>query len=184
MEKNVGSCQTCMKQKSIQDRIILNQTSENLEKLNNTENWNFEIHKFLDFFNVQFNLSEFKSSLRRGKFVHSSIAMCIYTFQEEKLDAIIGNENTHRCRIHPHEAAIFSLGAKGKHLDRFSSISRVELTVEVDEKKEDFSVEISVNFSKEDVAKVKIFTLLKILHICIDFNKKRKICLSLVAVAI
>ena len=100
----------------------------------------------------------------------------LYTFQEEKLDAIIGEENTHRCRIHPHEAAIYSLRAKGKHLDRFSSISKAVLTVEVDEKKEDSSVEIPVNFSKEDVAKVKIFSFCTILRICIDFNKKSMQC--------
>ena len=79
----------------------------------------------------------------------------IYTFQVKKLDAVLGEENTHRCRIHPHEAAIYSLRAKGKKIKRFRSISKAELTVEVDEKKKDISVEIPVNFSKEDLAKVK-----------------------------
>ena len=93
----------------------------------------------------------------KGKFF---TALYFYTFQEEKLDAIIGEENTHRCRIHPREAAIYSLRGEGKHLDRFRSISRAELTVEVEEKKEDSSVEIPVNFSKEDLAKVKILVFL------------------------
>ena len=88
----------------------------------------------------------------QGKIFHSFILI----FQEEKLDAIIGEENTHRCRIHLHEAAIYSLRAEGKNLDRFRSVSKAALTVEVDEKKEDSSVEIPVNFSKEDVAKVQI----------------------------
>ena len=79
-----------------------------------------------------------------------------YTFKEKELDAVFGAENTHRCRIHPHEAAIYSLEAEGKKLEMFRSISRAELTVDVEEKKEDFSVEIPINFSKEDVAKVKI----------------------------
>ena len=92
------------------------------------------------------------------------IPLYLHTFQEEKLDAIIGEENTHRCRIHPHEAAIYSLRAEGKHLDRFRSISKAELTVEVDEKKEDSSVEIPVNFSKKDVAKVK-----KFIFFCVQF---------------
>ena len=74
----------------------------------------------------------------------------------KKLDAVIGEENTHRCRIHSHEVAIFSLQAKGRNLEMFKSVSKAELTVEVDEKKQDSSVEIPVNFSKEDVAKVKI----------------------------
>ena len=78
------------------------------------------------------------------------------------LDAVIGPENTHRCRIHPHEAAIYSLQAEGKNLDRFRSISKAELTVEVEEKKKDFSVEIPVNFSKEDLAKVKILSFVYI----------------------
>ena len=78
----------------------------------------------------------------------------------KKLDAVIGPENTHRCRIHPHEAAIYSLRAEGKNLETFRSISKAELTVEVEEKKEDFSVEIPVNFSKEDLAKVKKLTFL------------------------
>ena len=82
-------------------------------------------------------------------------ALYLYTFQEKKLDAVIGPENTHRCRIHPHEAAIYSLRAEGKKLKTFRSMSRAELTVEVDEKKEDSSVEIPVNFSKQDLAKVK-----------------------------
>ena len=83
------------------------------------------------------------------------------------LDAVIGPENTHRCTIHPHEAAIYSLRAKGKKIKRFKSISKAELTVEVEEKKKDISVEIPVNFSKEDVAKVKILTFLcTFLRIC------------------
>ena len=91
----------------------------------------------------------------QGKIFHSLIFMYNYTFKVKKLDAVIGPENTHRCRIHPHEAAIFSLQAKGRNVEMFKSVSKAALTVEVDEKKEDSSVEIPVNFSKADLAKVK-----------------------------
>ena len=84
----------------------------------------------------------------------------LHTFKEKELDEVIGEENTHRCKIHPCEAAIYSLQGKGKNLETFRSISRAELSVDVEEKKKNFSVEIPVNFSKEDLAKVKNMIIL------------------------
>ena len=88
----------------------------------------------------------------------------ITTFQEKSLEDVIGPENTHRCRIHPHEAAIYSLEAEGENIDMFKAISKTELTLMVEEtsdeqpekKKEHSYVEFPVNFSKGDVAKVRL----------------------------
>ena len=77
---------------------------------------------------------------------------------------MIGPENTHTCRNPPFEAAIYSLKAEGEKLDKFRAISKAELTVEVEEsteqqekpkKEEHCSLELPVNFSQEDVAKVR-----------------------------
>ena len=113
-------------------------------------------------FQVHFDLSTFKSSYaRENLFTPGCLYRYIYTFKVRELDAVVGPENMHRCRIHPCEAAIFSLRAKARNLEMFMSISRAELTVEVEEKKENSSVEIPVNFSKEDVARVKYYLFLQ-----------------------
>ena len=74
---------------------------------------------------------------------------------------MIGPENTHRCRIHPHEAAIYSLEAEGEGLDMFKTISKAELTLQIDETKErkiqPSVVELPVTFSKKDVAKARFY---------------------------
>ena len=75
---------------------------------------------------------------------------------------MIGPEHTHRCRNPPFEAAIYSLKAEGEKLDKFRANSWAELTVEVDksseqeEKKQERSLlELPVDFSQDDVAKVR-----------------------------
>ena len=66
------------------------------------------------------------------------------------------------CRKPPFEAAIYSLNAEGEKQEKFNAISKSELTVEVEEsldhqqqqKRQHFSMELPVNFSKEDETKV------------------------------
>ena len=78
---------------------------------------------------------------------------------------MIGSGNSHRCRdIEPYEATIYGLQAD--KLETFSAISKVELTLAVEgtpdeehqkkKKKQFSSLELPVDFSKEDVAKVVV----------------------------
>ena len=71
-------------------------------------------------------------------------------------------EYGHKCRSVPVEAAIYSLEAKGEELVKFRAFAMADLTVDLeDEKKqEQSSLELPVNFSKEDVVKVSIKALL------------------------
>ena len=83
--------------------------------------------------------------------------------KEMELPDVIGSGNIHRCReIQPFEATIYSLQAD--KLERFTAISKVELTVTVDaksdeekrkKKKQFSSLELPVDFTKESVAKVR-----------------------------
>ena len=90
----------------------------------------------------------------------SSISQLV-TFQEKELLDVINLEYGHRCRAEPVEAAIYSLEAKGENLEKFRAIATAEVTVELEEnteqqekKYEYSSMELPVDFSKEDVAKV------------------------------
>ena len=77
---------------------------------------------------------------------------------------VLGDENTHTYREPPFEAAICSLEAEAQKLKKFKSSSRADLTVDVEQslehesekKKEHSSLELPVDFSKEDVSKVRI----------------------------
>ena len=79
---------------------------------------------------------------------------------------MIGDENLHRCREPPSEAAVYNLKTEDEKHDKFRADSRTELTVEVGEssdpqqekKIEHSSLELPVDFSKEDVAKVNLFS--------------------------
>ena len=74
---------------------------------------------------------------------------------------MIGRENTHKCREPPFEAAIYSLTTEGEKRDKFRANSNAELTVEVESseqqenKQERSSLELPIDFSQDDVAKVK-----------------------------
>ena len=82
---------------------------------------------------------------------------------------MIGDENLHRCREPPCEAAVYNLMTEGKKHGKFRANSRAELTVEVGEssdpqqekKIERSSLELPVDFSEEDVAKVRLMFSLK-----------------------
>ena len=85
----------------------------------------------------------------------------ILLLQEKELWEVIGPENTHKCREPPFEAAIYSLKAEGEKRGKFRANSKAELTVEIDKfseqrenKQERSSLELPVDFSQEDVAKV------------------------------
>ena len=72
-------------------------------------------------------------------------------------------EYGHKCRADPVEAAIYSLEAKGEDLESFRGVATAESTVELEEsathpdKMQDHSsLELPVDFSKKDVAKVLI----------------------------
>ena len=72
-------------------------------------------------------------------------------------------ENCHRCRPEPFEATIYSLEATGKALEIFKANFEAELTIEPDkamtqqsqEKPESSSLELRLNFSREDAVKVE-----------------------------
>ena len=72
-------------------------------------------------------------------------------------------DNCHRCRAEPFEATIFSLEATDKTLERFKANFDAELTIELDEttaqqsqeKPESSSLELRLNFSREDAVKVE-----------------------------
>ena len=84
--------------------------------------------------------------------------------QEKKLWEVIGDENLHRCREPPFEAAVYNLETEVDKPGMFRANSKAELTVEVEdysdhqqEKIEHSSLELPVDFSEEDVAKVNLF---------------------------
>ena len=73
----------------------------------------------------------------------------------------MGDENTHRCREPPFEAAIYNLKAEGQKLAMFQSNSKMEMTIDLEgiaeeeeKKQEHCFLELLVSFSKEDVSKV------------------------------
>ena len=73
----------------------------------------------------------------------------------------MGDENTHRCREPPFEAAIYNLKAEGQRVEMFQSNSKMEMTIELEgtveeqeKKQEHCSLELPVSFSREDVSKV------------------------------
>ena len=73
----------------------------------------------------------------------------------------MGDENTHRCREPPFEAAIYNLKAEGQKLQMFQSNSRMEMIIDLEgiredeeKKQEHCTLELPVSFSKEDVSKV------------------------------
>ena len=70
---------------------------------------------------------------------------------------VVGLDNCHTCRGEPFEAAVYSLEAKGAELTKFRANSKATLTVEVEETPEPHksALEIPVDFTKDDVAKVK-----------------------------
>ena len=75
---------------------------------------------------------------------------------------MIGLDCCHKCREEPFEAAVYSLEAEGEVLDKFRANTKSELTVEVadsskdqqEKKREHSSLELPVDFSKEDVTRV------------------------------
>ena len=76
---------------------------------------------------------------------------------------MMGDENLHKCRDPPFEAAIYNLKAEGEKLEKFRANSEIELTIEVNEsseqqgkKQEHSSLELPLDFSQEDVARVRI----------------------------
>ena len=76
---------------------------------------------------------------------------------------MINLEYGHRCRAAPVETAIYSLEAKGEELKKIRAFAAAELNVDLDEstaqkekKSEHSSLELPVDFIKEDVAKVII----------------------------
>ena len=82
---------------------------------------------------------------------------------------MIGDENLHRCRDPPCEAAVYNLKTEGKKPAKFRANSKAELTVEVGEssdpqqekKIEHSSLELPVDFSEEDVSRVRLMFALK-----------------------
>ena len=76
---------------------------------------------------------------------------------------MIGSGNIHRCRVQPFEATIYNFEAEGEKFETFKAVSNVCLTLEVEEtseeqrtKTEHSSLEIPVNFTREDVAAVSL----------------------------
>ena len=73
---------------------------------------------------------------------------------------MINLEYGHKCRSAPVEAAVYSLEATGKELERFRANATAEVTVDVETKDQEkkqqrSSLELPVDFSKEDLAKVR-----------------------------
>ena len=77
---------------------------------------------------------------------------------------MIGDENLHRCREPPFEAAVYNLKTEGEKPGKFRANSKAELTVEVEDSSdqqqekqiEHSSLELPVDFSEEDVAIVSL----------------------------
>ena len=65
-------------------------------------------------------------------------------------------DSCHKCREPPFEAAIYSLQAEGKVLEKFRADANAELTVELEEQQviERSSLQLPVDFTKGDVARV------------------------------
>ena len=88
------------------------------------------------------------------------------TPQDRELLDVIGMDNCHKCRGPPFEAAVYSLEAHEKDFIKFRANSKTELIVEVEDsseqqenKQEHSSLELPVDFSREDVARVKKFEI-------------------------
>ena len=72
-------------------------------------------------------------------------------------------DNCHRCRAEPFEATIYNLEAIDKVVEIFKANFEAELTIEPDEttaqqsqeKPESSSLELRLNFSREDAVKVE-----------------------------
>ena len=85
--------------------------------------------------------------------------------QEKNLLDVIGPGNVHRCSGDPIEAGSYSLQAEGEMIEKFRANGKAELNIDVEEpsgkiwkkkkKKNECSVvELPVDFSKHDLAKV------------------------------
>ena len=91
---------------------------------------------------------------------------------------MIGDENLHRCREPPCEAAVYNLKTEGERLDKFRANSRAELTVEVEDssdpqqekKTEHSSLELPVDFSQDDVSQVRPMFALKQFNLIISLE--------------
>ena len=76
---------------------------------------------------------------------------------------MIGLENTHKCREPPFEAAIYSLKAEGENREKFKANSTAVLNIQIEgatdqhlqKKIEHCSLELPVDFSKDDVTRVR-----------------------------
>ena len=97
---------------------------------------------------------------------------------------MIGPENTHTCRDPPFEAAIYNLKAEGETREKFKANSKAELTVQVEKpadqhqekKQEHCFLELPVDFSKDDVTRVRIILIglsyhLMFFYVCFDQSK-------------
>ena len=74
---------------------------------------------------------------------------------------LINLEYGHKCRTAPVEAAIYSLQAKGEELEKFRAFAVAEVTVDLEEStekqektQESSSLELPVDFTRDDVAQV------------------------------
>ena len=82
--------------------------------------------------------------------------MNLIFFQEKALLDVLELDNCHKCRGPPFEAAIYNLEAEGEVLEKFRADVKAELTVEVEEQEETERsfMALTVDFTKEDVARV------------------------------
>ena len=81
-----------------------------------------------------------------------------------KLSDVMGDGNAHKCRGPPFEATVYNMTCKGKKTENFRANSKTELILVFDQStdqhqqknktEEHCSLELPVDFSKEDVAKV------------------------------
>ena len=82
--------------------------------------------------------------------------------QKKELLDVVRLDNCHTCRAEPFEATIYSLEATDKTLERFKANFEADLTIELDEtaaqksheKPESSSLELRLDFSREDTVKV------------------------------
>ena len=87
--------------------------------------------------------------------------------QEKELCEVMGEENTHVCREPPFEAAIYNLKAEGQNHEKFKANSTVALNIQIEgatdqhlqKKIEHCSLELPVDFSKDDVTRVRIILI-------------------------
>ena len=77
---------------------------------------------------------------------------------------MMGDENIHMCTEPPFEAAVYNFEAKnGEDLQKFRANSKADLTVDVEQssdehqekKKEPCCLELPVDFSKEEFARIR-----------------------------